>query len=121
MIWADLQKKKYPELDLLFAIPNGGARHIAVARKLKAEGVKSGVPDLFLPVARLGYHGLFIELKAGKNKLSENQIAWLEALEDEGYLAQACWGFDEAVDMILWYLRKQKVEKPLIVWDKQDV
>lgn len=118
--WTKLQENKYPELRLLFAIPNGGARHIAVARKLKSEGVKAGVPDLFLPVGRSGYHGLFIEMKAGKNKPTEDQIGWLEALEDEGYLAQVCWGFEEAKAMILGYLKKPKIDDGLVKWDYKE-
>ena len=50
--WAEWNKRQYPELELMFAIPNGGQRHVVVAKKLKDEGVKAGVPDIFLPVAR---------------------------------------------------------------------
>ena len=56
---------KYPELELMYAIPNGGKRHIHTAVVLKQTGVKSGVPDIFLPVRR-GKHGLFIEMKRKK-------------------------------------------------------
>src|SRR5262245_64718583 len=48
---------------LCFAIPNGGARDVITAGRLKAEGVRAGVPDVCLPVARAGYHGLFLEVK----------------------------------------------------------
>ena len=61
--WAGIAVFKYPELNCMFAIPNGGLRNPVVARKLKAEGVKSGVSDIFLSVARGGYHGLYIEMK----------------------------------------------------------
>lgn len=71
--WAAYSRGKYPELDFMFAIPNGGLRHVTVAQKLKAEGVRPGVPDTFLPVARGGYHGLWIEFKFEKNKLTELQ------------------------------------------------
>jgi len=58
-----LHERKYPGLELIHSIPNGGARHIAVAAKLRAEGVRAGVPDIFLPVPRGSAHGLYIELK----------------------------------------------------------
>ena len=56
--WASLVSLRLPELRLLFAVPNGGHRHRAVAARLKDEGVKAGVPDLFLPVPRGAFHGL---------------------------------------------------------------
>ena len=106
MKWAALSRCQYPELDLLFAIPNGGKRHPAVAKKLKAEGVKAGVPDLFLPVARGGWHGLFIELKVGRNKLSEAQEKWHQWLDDEQYKVAICRSFDEVVNEIAEYLNQ---------------
>ena len=38
-----------PRLEWIHAIPNGGLRNKATASNLKAEGVKSGVLDVFLP------------------------------------------------------------------------
>jgi len=103
--WAHHQRGRHPELDLLFAIPNGGARHPAVAGKLKAEGVKRGVPDLFLPVPRGGHHGLFIELKVGPNKPTPDQEGWLESLTLQGYAVCVCWGWEAATESIGEYLR----------------
>jgi hypothetical protein len=100
----DLLKGRYPELGLLFAVPNGGLRNIRVAMKLKAEGVKRGVPDLCLPVSRMCFHGLFIELKAGKNKPTEEQTAWLNELMRQGYWAVCAPGADSALQTIFWYL-----------------
>lgn len=102
--WADLAKGKYPELTLMFHIPNGGSRNVAEAANLKKQGVKAGVPDLFLPVARGQYHGLFIEMKASKGRLMENQKTWLRRLNNQGYLALVAWGYDEAVRIIEGYL-----------------
>lgn len=103
--WANLQSKKHPELELLLAIPNGGHRHIGVARKLKAEGVKAGVPDMFLPVKRGNYGGLWIELKKKKGgRLSENQKWWQERLTKD-YMHVVANGFEEAKDAILSYLQ----------------
>jgi hypothetical protein len=89
---------------MLYAVPNGGKRDKATAAKLKAEGVKAGVPDVFLPVARGGYHGFYIEMKVGKNKTSPEQNAWLEALKAEGYLVDVSYGWEEAAHKIARYL-----------------
>lgn len=102
--WAALASRQHPELDLLFAIPNGGKRNIVVAKKLKAEGQKAGVPDLLLPVARHGHHGLFIEMKVQGNKLTELQMKWVEALKKQNYVVAVCYGFDEARVILINYL-----------------
>ena len=107
--WAKLHEKKYPELEWLYHIPNGGKRHLTTAIRLKKEGVKAGVPDICLPVACGNYHGLYIELKAGKNKTTENQDKWLEALVQNGYHAVTCYGWDEAKNAILEYLKLSKI------------
>lgn len=109
LAWCGYAKATVPELGLLFAIPNGGRRHIKVATDMKAEGVKPGVPDLFLPVARNGYHGLFIELKTTQGRLSAEQKCWLAALTEQGYLAVCCHGWDEARREISGYLRLEAI------------
>ena len=83
--WAALASGADPRLRLLFAIGNGGKRNVIVAKKMKAEGVKAGVPDVFLPVPCGVYHGLWLELKAGKGTPSEEQAHWLSRLEFQGY------------------------------------
>lgn len=103
--WVELAKGRTPELGMLFAVPNGGHRHIAVAAKLKAEGVKRGVPDLCLPVPRGKYHGAFWEMKAGANRASREQRAWLDALAKLGYYTNVCLGWETARDEITAYLR----------------
>ena len=102
--WAKLQECKYPDLKLLFAIPNGGSRHKLEAINLKKQGLKSGIPDICLPVARANYHGLWIELKVGKGKTSDNQDWWIEKLTNQGYRCKVCYGFEEAKNTILEYL-----------------
>ena len=102
--WAEYQSKRLPELALMFAIPNGGHRHPATAAKLKAEGVKAGVPDLCLPVARGEYHGLWIELKAGRNKPTPPQVQWHMRLSQKGHRVAGCWGWEAARDVIEEYL-----------------
>ena len=75
--WITYQLDEYPELALLYHIPNGGKRDAKTATILKRQGVKAGVPDLHLPVARGGYHGLYIELKVGDNTTTKKQKDWL--------------------------------------------
>lgn len=110
LVWSGprMTENKKPELSLLFHVPNGGKRSKTTAVRLKMEGVKAGVPDLFLPVARGGFYGLFIEMKAGKNKTTQKQEEWLAALGAQGYCAQVCYGFEEARDAILKYLDLEK-------------
>jgi len=93
-----------PALKLLHAIPNGGHRNKATAGKLKAEGVKSGVPDLCLPVPMGDWHGLYVEMKAHKGRVSDEQRQWLMALRAHGYRAEVCVGADAAWRMICEYL-----------------
>ena len=103
--WARMQSGMRPELALLFHVPNGGSRNKAEAGRFKAEGVKAGVPDLMLPVARGGYHGLFIELKRlDGGRLRPEQKAWLDKLRAQGYRAAVCRGWEEASEEILQYL-----------------
>jgi hypothetical protein len=106
MCWCALNFETYPELKLLFAIPNGGERNPVVASRLKAEGVKSGVPDLFLPVARHGYHGLFIEMKKPKGTIAENQTKWHIDLQEQGYGVSVCFGWESARHHLVEWLKE---------------
>lgn len=103
--WCELSKNKYKDLDLIYAIPNGGSRHKLEAIKLKREGVKSGVPDLHLPkiILKYEYYGLYIEMKYGKNKTSKNQDEYIRRLKNAGYIVKVCYGFDEAKEVIEKY------------------
>lgn len=103
--WANATKKNIEEIGkYLFAIPNGGKRDRKEAAKLKAEGVKAGVSDLFFPVGRGGYFGLWIEMKHGSNKPTDQQESWLYLMEDAGYKTAVCYTWIEARDAIKNYL-----------------
>ena len=117
--WAGLNAGRWPCLHLLFSVPNGAAygggmktlksgRSIPVAairaHRMKAEGLRPGVPDLCLPVARGGFHGLFLELKTKTGRLRPEQALWLDALRDEGYRAEVAHGLDEAVEVLRSYV-----------------
>ena len=104
-LWAAWSEAAHPELRLMFHVPNGGSRNVLEAINLKRQGVKAGVPDVFLPVARHGCHGLFIEMKrANGGVLSQFQREYIEALMREGYRVAVCHGFEEAKRTIEEYL-----------------
>lgn len=97
-------RSRWPELALLHHIKNEtreGAAQVAVD---KAMGVKAGVPDLCLPVARDRYHGLYIELKTETGRTSEAQKWWGEKLLEQGYMFEVCHGWKSAVGVLEWYL-----------------
>lgn len=106
--WAELQSCKYPELDLLFHIPNGGKRDAREAARFKQLGVKAGVPDLCLPAPRGMFHGLFIEMKSPDGKVTEKQKEWLEKLTKQGYDTAVCYSFEEAQKKIIEYILREK-------------
>ena len=80
--WIRLMESKYPELASIYHCPNGGHRDIRTAAKFKAMGVKAGVWDIFVPVPA---PGLYIEMKAGKGRLTPRQVSFRDALEPAGY------------------------------------
>lgn len=104
--WAAWASAKFPCLKLLYHVPNGGSRSRAEAGRFKSEGVKAGVPDLCLPAARHGYHGLYIEMKAMGGKAADKQTAWMNALAGEGYLCRVCYGADAAIRLLEKYVQE---------------
>lgn len=104
--WAEQTVHAYPALTWLFAVPNWfGVKTAKQGARAKAEGRKAGVPDLWLPVARLGYHGLVIELKAGKNQPTPAQVTWLRGLEANGYRIAVCRSSEAAIDHLREYVQ----------------
>jgi hypothetical protein len=114
----DLLVGRYPLLKALYAVPNGGKRDKVTAAKLKAEGATAGVWDCHLPVGiikfapnepffpdEIIYHGLWIEIKIGKDNLSPEQIAWQELLEPLGHKFYVARDLQETLNYILAYLR----------------
>lgn len=119
-----------PELDLFHAIPNGGARSRATAGRLKAEGVKRGVPDTFLPVPKpfvtpAGasglYLGLYIEFKSAARRghknggLSDSQLDFISAVRKNGYCARVAHSFDEAADIVMQYYGWKAQQGPAVM------
>lgn len=117
--WAALNCGQYPALAYMFAIPNGGLRDIRTATTLKAEGVRSGVCDIFLPWplyhdpnawSECKYHGLFIEMKLEKYRnrknggCSEEQVDFINWATSVGYYCKVCYSWIEARDTLIAYL-----------------
>lgn len=122
--WRDnkIVRLLHPNIGLLHAVPNGGVRismikgleakisRAIAGKKLKKEGVLSGVLDLDLPVARGGYFGLKIEMKKKGNTVTENQLNYIKAVEEEGYLCFVCYSSEEAIDLIVRYMNKERTK-----------
>lgn len=108
--WCKLNSKKIPDLSKFYANPNGGHRHIAVAAKLKREGVKKGQLDTMLPVPRGGFCGLTIEFKAGTGKPSEEQINIITERQKDGWLAVICWDWQAAARVAIGYIGLPVIE-----------
>lgn len=102
--WAACVERQYPELRLMFAVPNGGKRNIKEAINLRAAGVKAGVPDICLPIARHGYNCAWIEMKSGEGKQSECQRQWMYMLSENGGVYYLCRSFEEAKKVVIEYL-----------------
>jgi hypothetical protein len=96
-------RRTYPDVRI-FSVPNGGHRHPAVAAKLKATGVASGVPDLFIPAWRL-----WVEMKRTKGgSLSAEQKDWIFYLESVGFCCIVGKGADDAKRQISAFFNKRK-------------
>lgn len=106
-----------PQLKWLHAIHNQGHGDAIRGAKAKAEGVKAGVSDLFLPFPmRVGaglnlalpgkfYSGFYLELKVGNNKPSDIQLEFMAEMKALGYAADWATGWLEARQKILAYLQ----------------
>ena len=98
----------HPELKSFFHIPNGGYRHPLEAYNLKKDGVLPGVSDLFLPLPRGLFHGLWLEFKAPdrKNRPNALQQAWINLMRERHYEAYVVYNWDEAREKALQYLKE---------------
>lgn len=97
-------RQRYPELKLLYHIPNERKCSPQEGARLKRMGVKKGVPDLCLPSPKGRYHGLYIELKSELGRPTESQKWWQSELTEQGYLSLICYGWQMATDCLTRYL-----------------
>lgn len=108
--WAAENEAKYPELKWMFAVPNWIGRHTAKhGARLKAEGRKAGVLDVWLPVRRGDFPGLVIELKAGNNRPTAEQKEWLAHLREDGWVVLVAWSSNAAIQWIIAYLAGKRL------------
>lgn len=107
--WAAYAEVRYPELRWMYHCPNGGSRNAIEAAKLKQMGVKAGVSDICLPYPRGKYCGLFVEMKFGKNKLTENQGEFLNEMAHAGHYVATCYDAEAAIEVIEKYLLVDKL------------
>lgn len=106
--WCKVMEHQWPELALIHHIPNGGKRGKAEAVRFRAMGVLPGVADLFLPVPRCGYHGLYIEMKALNGRVSPDQKKFLTATSGQGFCCCVCFGADAAIAVLTQYMAGAK-------------
>jgi hypothetical protein len=111
--WIDRVTPREPRLALAFHVPNGEYRTKGAAGRLKAMGVRAGVPDVLLPVASRGYIGLAIELKVPGGRATSDQLTWLGRLTAAGWYAAPYVGWTAAALAICWYLDRPAGEMGL--------
>ena len=109
--------RKYPEDDLQMAcaryldlmgwlwchVGNERKTSLRAGARLKKKGVKSGVPDILIFEPRGKYNGLAIELKTGKNKVTETQEEWMSRLSKKGWHVWVCHSFDQFKMVVDYY------------------
>lgn len=109
--WVQWDKKQWPVLALLYAVPNAAKRSFAAASWMRAEGLHKGVWDLHLPVSRGGYIGLWIEMKRRGEKLDHDQQIWGEAMRANGHMTVVCFSSDEARDALIHYVKLRTLKE----------
>ena len=101
---------RYPHLDMLHCSLNGVKLTKTQAVIAKSQGMLSGVPDLFLPVPVGKYHGLYIEMKSEKGRVTENQEWFLSNAEGLGYKTVVCYSAKEAISAIQAYYAQETIK-----------
>lgn len=106
--WLKQAEKEHPGLALAFAVPNERKCSIQRRISMRKAGVKSGIPDIMIPLPNERYHGLFIEMKVKPNKATPEQKVMLHALALAGYYSVICWSAEEAIEVTSDYLKNKK-------------
>ena len=119
--YLDSQTGKYPDLALAYHVPNGAnygpnpKLRVIQATRMRRIGLKKGVPDVVIPIARGGYHGLYIEMKRTKqgSEWTEEQKWYAMALTRQGYKTELCYGATPAIKAVADYM----MQPPTMVCD----
>ncbi len=98
--WARANENNYPYLWMLHSSLNGVKMTKAQAGRAIAQGMLSGVPDLFLPVKNNNFVGLYIEMKSTKGRVSVEQSRYLKCAAENGYAVSVCYSANEAIKRI---------------------
>ena len=101
--WFDYQYSN--KAILLYAVPNGGSRNVREAVRLRKEGVRRGVADLFLSIPRKGLNGLYLEAKTAKGRQSEFQKNFEKMVIAEGYGYRIFRSLNEFINVVEDYLK----------------
>lgn len=102
--WVRIKENSDERYKAIFAIPNGGHRHVATAMRLKAEGVRAGVLDVLCAVPRNGWSGLWIEFKIKPNRLSKDQKAFGQLMHSFGFRVTVAWNAAQGIEYVTNYL-----------------
>ncbi len=111
--WAEIARMipEYKGIELMYHIPNEGKRSNYTGGKMKKEGMKNGVSDVCLPLARGIYHGFYIEMKYGKNKLTDEQLLFLKGVKKQGYATAVCYTAEEAIRKLKLYFQLNEYQE----------
>lgn len=90
----------------IYAVPNWGIRSHAQREYLHQEGMSKGVLDINIDWPSNGYHGMKIEMKHGKGKLSNAQKEWKKRYEKAGYYVVVCYDFEQACQELIAYFNE---------------
>lgn len=102
--WARWQQSKHPALKSMYHAANEGKRSRVAGANLKRQGMKPGVSDICLPYAVGGFNNLYIELKVGGNKATEEQLSFIDTINGIGGKAVIVYGSEAAIEVITAYL-----------------
>lgn len=114
--WVSLHEKRWPLLEWMVHVPNGGKRSKGEAGKLKGMGTKAGYPDLTLPKRNGLWFGLAIELKSPTGTVSSDQKRWLNTFDDDGWLVAVCRTLDEFIAVTEIYLAGKSAPALPFLW-----